>query len=157
MKSYRKQCRWFWLKIVMSPVDSGSYCSDSRQAELPVQSFVSWKRPWCWERLKAAGEGDDRGWDGWMASLTWWTWVWAGSQELVMDISPVLPKGVPQSPSPSLPILFSSYCLPYTSLYEILWLCPCACSEVDSSSPPPTHSSFRRARSVSRGAWTQLT
>ena len=34
------------------------------------------KRPWCWERLKA-GEGDDRGWDGCMASLTRWTWVWA--------------------------------------------------------------------------------
>ena len=37
------------------------------------------KRPWCWERLKARGEGDDRGWDGWMASLTQWTWVWASS------------------------------------------------------------------------------
>ena len=37
------------------------------------------KRPWCWERLKAGGEGDDRGWDGWMASLTRWTWVWASS------------------------------------------------------------------------------
>ena len=36
------------------------------------------KRPWCWERLRA-GEGDDRGWDGWMASLTQWTWVWVGS------------------------------------------------------------------------------
>ena len=36
-------------------------------------------RPWCWERLKAGGEGDDRGWDGWMASLTQWTWVWASS------------------------------------------------------------------------------
>ena len=34
------------------------------------------KRPWCWERLRAGGEGDDRGWDGWMASLTQWTWVW---------------------------------------------------------------------------------
>ena len=34
------------------------------------------KRPWCWERLKVGGEGADRGWDGWMASLTWWTWVW---------------------------------------------------------------------------------
>ena len=33
---------------------------------------TDWKRPWCWKRLKA-GEGDDRGWDGWMASLTWWT------------------------------------------------------------------------------------
>ena len=35
-----------------------------------------WKRPWCWERLKVGGEGDDRGWDGCMASLTRWTWVW---------------------------------------------------------------------------------
>ena len=37
------------------------------------------KRPWCWERSKVGGEGDDRGWDGWMASLTWWTWVWVDS------------------------------------------------------------------------------
>ena len=37
------------------------------------------KRPWCWERLKAGGEGDDREWDGWMASPTQWTWVWVGS------------------------------------------------------------------------------
>ena len=36
-------------------------------------------RPWCWERLRAGGEWDDRGWDGWMASLTWWTWVWVNS------------------------------------------------------------------------------
>ena len=34
----------------------------------------------CWERLKAGGEGDDRGWDGWMASPTQWTWVWASSR-----------------------------------------------------------------------------
>ena len=41
----------------------------------------SWlKRPWCWERLKAGGEGDDRGWDGWMASPTQWTWVWVNSR-----------------------------------------------------------------------------
>ena len=37
------------------------------------------KRAWCWERLRAGGEGDDRGWDGWMASLTRWTWVWVDS------------------------------------------------------------------------------
>ena len=37
------------------------------------------KRPWYWERLTAGGEGDDRGWDGWMASLTQWTWVWGDS------------------------------------------------------------------------------
>ena len=37
------------------------------------------KRPRCWEILKVRGEGDDRGWDGWMASLTQWTWVWVDS------------------------------------------------------------------------------
>ena len=37
------------------------------------------KRPWCLERLKVGGEGDNRGWDGWMASLTQWTWVWVRS------------------------------------------------------------------------------
>ena len=38
------------------------------------------KRPWCWERLKARREGNDRGWDGWMASPIQWTWVWASSR-----------------------------------------------------------------------------
>ena len=37
------------------------------------------KRPWCWERLKAGGERDNRGWDGWMASPNQWTWVWVDS------------------------------------------------------------------------------
>ena len=39
-----------------------------------------WKRFWCWERLRARGEGGNRGWDGWMASLTQWAWVWANSR-----------------------------------------------------------------------------
>ena len=44
------------------------------------KELTPWKRPWCWERLRAGGEGDDRGWDGWMASPTpRWTWVWASS------------------------------------------------------------------------------
>jgi len=43
------------------------------------KELTHWKRPWCWERLKAGGEGVDRWWDGWMASPTWWTWVWASS------------------------------------------------------------------------------
>ena len=37
------------------------------------------KRPWCWERWKAGGEGDGTGWDSWMASPTPWTWVWVSS------------------------------------------------------------------------------
>ena len=45
----------------------------------PPEELTHLKRPWCWERLRAGGEGDDRGWDCWMASLTWWTWVWVNS------------------------------------------------------------------------------
>ena len=43
------------------------------------EELTHWERPWCWERLRAGGEGDDRGWDGWMASPTQWTWVWVDS------------------------------------------------------------------------------
>ena len=43
------------------------------------EDLTHWKRPRCWRRLKARGEGDNKGWDGWMASLTLWTWVWARS------------------------------------------------------------------------------
>ena len=43
------------------------------------EELTRWKRPWCWEGLGAGGEGNDRGWDGWMASPTQWTWVWASS------------------------------------------------------------------------------
>ena len=49
---------------------------DSNTLATWCKELTLWKRPWCWETLKA-GEGDDRGWDGWTASLTWWTWVWA--------------------------------------------------------------------------------
>ena len=44
------------------------------------KELTQWKRLWCWERLKVGGEGDDRGWDGWMASPTQWTWVWVTSR-----------------------------------------------------------------------------
>ena len=41
------------------------------------EELTHWKRPWCWERLKTGGEGDDRGRDDWVVSLTQWTWIWA--------------------------------------------------------------------------------
>ena len=44
------------------------------------KELTHWKRPWCWKRVKAGGEGDDRGWDGWMASPTRWKWVWVSSR-----------------------------------------------------------------------------
>ena len=43
------------------------------------EELTRWKRLWCWERLRAGGEGVDRGWDGWMASAIQWTWVWVDS------------------------------------------------------------------------------
>ena len=47
---------------------------------LPDGKLTHWKRPWCWERLKAGEEGDNRGWDGWMTSLSLWTWIWGSSR-----------------------------------------------------------------------------
>ena len=44
-----------------------------------MQKLTHWKRPSCWERLKAGGEVNNRGWHGWIAPLTQWTWVWANS------------------------------------------------------------------------------
>ena len=43
------------------------------------KELTHWRRPWGWESLRAGGEGDNRGWDGWMASLTRWKWVWVDS------------------------------------------------------------------------------
>ena len=43
------------------------------------QELTHWKRLWCWEGLEVGGEGDNREWDAWMASLTRWTWVWVNS------------------------------------------------------------------------------
>ena len=43
------------------------------------EELTHWKRPWCWERVRAREEGGDRGRDGWMASLTHWIWVWVNS------------------------------------------------------------------------------
>ena len=57
------------------------------------EELTHWKRPWRWEGLKAGGEGDDRGWDSWMASLTRWTWAWVGSRCWWWTGKP----GIPQS------------------------------------------------------------
>ena len=45
----------------------------------PGMKNSHWKKPWCWERVKAGGEGDGRGWDSWIVSPTQWTRVWASS------------------------------------------------------------------------------
>ena len=56
------------------------------EAEIPIlwppdaKYWLILKGPWCWQRLKVGGEGGDRGWDGWIASPTQWTWVWVNSR-----------------------------------------------------------------------------
>ena len=56
------------------------WCWSSNTLTTWWEELTHWKRPWSWERLKAGWEGDNRGWDGWMASLTRWTWVEANSE-----------------------------------------------------------------------------
>ena len=48
---------------------------NSNTLAISWEELTYWERLWCWEGLGAGGEGDDRGWDDWMASPTWWTWV----------------------------------------------------------------------------------
>ena len=45
-----------------------------------MEKLTHWKRLWCWEGLGTRGEGEDRGWNSWMTSLTQWTWIWVNSR-----------------------------------------------------------------------------
>ena len=88
----------FWTVVLEKTLESPLDCKDIKpvnpkenqswmftgrtdaEAEAPIlwpPDAKSWKRPWCWERLKAGGKGNNRGQDGWMASLTQLTSVWA--------------------------------------------------------------------------------
>ena len=75
------------MSVVPRVKNNGLYLGFLSLLSQTVHSSPTWceeltylKRPWCWERLRAGGEGDDRGWDGWMASPTQWTWVWVHSR-----------------------------------------------------------------------------
>ena len=89
---------WCWRRLLRVPwtargsnqsilKDISPVCSlEGLTLKLKLQYFghLMWRvdsleKPWCWEGLGAGGEGDDRGWDGWMASPTRWTWVWVNS------------------------------------------------------------------------------
>ena len=92
----------FWIVVLEKTLESPLDCKEIKtvhpkgdpswifigrtdaEAEAPIlvtqcEELTHWKRPWCWESLKAGVEGDNRGWDGWMASPTQWTWIWASS------------------------------------------------------------------------------
>ena len=66
-----------WMYLVVKKDGCCSWSSNTLTTW--CKELTYWKRPWCWERLRAGGEGDNRGWDGWMASPTQWTWVWVNS------------------------------------------------------------------------------
>ena len=95
----------FWTVVLEKTLESPLDCKEAKPVHLKGNQswiFIHWKdrfsswssntlatwseevthenRPWCWERLKTGREGDDRGQDGWMASPTQWTWVWASSR-----------------------------------------------------------------------------
>ena len=61
------------------PPFGGVYSASAAILATWCKELTHLKRPWYWERLRAGGEEDDRGWDGWMASPTQWTWVWVDS------------------------------------------------------------------------------
>ena len=114
---------WCWRRLLRVPWTTRKsnqliikeinpeYSLEGLMLKLKLQNFGHlmgrtdhWERLWCWERLKAGGKGDDREWDGWVASMNQWTWVWAnsgrqwrtekpgrlqskGSQRVVQDLS----------------------------------------------------------------------
>ena len=82
---------WCWIRLLRVPwtarrsnqfilkeISLGVHWKDwcwswnSNTLAISCEELTHWKRPWCWEGM-VAGEGEDRGWDGWMASLSWWT------------------------------------------------------------------------------------
>ena len=88
---------WCWRRLLRVPWTARrsnqsilkeinpDYSLEGLMLKLKLQYFghlmwrADWKRPWCWERLRAGGEGNNRGWDGWMSSPTRGTWVWVNS------------------------------------------------------------------------------
>ena len=90
---------WCWKRLLRVPWTARRWNQSILKEINPKYSLEDWcwvwnsntlatwcedlthlKRPWCWERVEAGGEAENRGWDGWMASPTWWTWVWASSR-----------------------------------------------------------------------------
>ena len=84
---------WCWRRLLRVPwtarksvlgVHWKDWCWSWNSNTLPTccEELTHLKRPWCWERLKTGGEGDNRRWDVWMPSQTRWTWIWVNSRIL---------------------------------------------------------------------------
>ena len=103
-ESLTTQNRCFWTVVLEKTLESPLDCKEiqpvhpkgdqswvfTARSDVKAETLILWppdakswlnlKRPWCWERLKAGGVGNNRRWDGWMASWTQWTWVWVNSR-----------------------------------------------------------------------------
>ena len=88
---------WCWSKLLRVPwtarrsnqliirksilnIHWKDWCWSSNTWVTWYEELTHWRRPWSWEKSKAGGERNDRGWDGWMTSLTQWTWLWVSSR-----------------------------------------------------------------------------
>ena len=139
------QSRWnlitnqFTLLQVFLSIHWKDWCWSSNTLATWCKEPTHWKRPWCWERLRAGREGVNRGWDDWMASSTQWTCVWAnsgrwwrtgkpgmlqsvGSQRVGHDWTRASGlqsfKGLPSDRFPN----SKHYCLPLLLSYSSAWL-----------------------------------
>ena len=85
----RDQTSQFYRKSVLN-IHQKDWCWSWSANTLATwcEELTHWQRPWCWKRLKAGGERDDRGWDGWMTSLAQWTWVLVNSRSWWWTVRP---------------------------------------------------------------------
>ena len=105
MLYYRRFLRILWTarssnQSILKEINP-EYSLEGLMLKLKLQYFGhlmeradSLEKLWCWERLKAGEEGDDRGCDGWMASPTQWTWVWASSRRCWRTRKPVVLQSI---------------------------------------------------------------
>ena len=79
LNTFCKSVCWSCNNISMATYVINLFTAMSSTLATSYKELTHWKRLWCWEGLGAGGKGDDRGWDGWMASPTRWMWVWVNS------------------------------------------------------------------------------
>ena len=143
---------WFWRRILRIPWAarrfnqsilreiSPEYSLEELMLKLQYFGHLTyWKRPWCQERLKAGGEWDDRGWDGWMTSRTQWTWVLASSRSWRWTGKPdvLQSMGSQRVGHACTQCKYKDYVLQFSSVTQS---CPTLCNPMDCSTPGlPVH------------------
>ena len=112
------------------------------------EELTHWKKPWYWEILKAGGEGDNRGWGGWMASPTWWTWVWASSRSWWWIGKPSMLQFMGSQRA----VHDWETFIMYIEWAEVAQPCPALCNPMDYSLPGSSVHGIFQARILEWGA-----